>query len=232
MRTLKGLRDQLDDTVWRGEAADAFRQRIDELPPKLDKLHASYEKASQALGAYGKTLTDLQARAATAVGDAGQARRGQRAGGGGPGPRRGPLRSRRRRPRERCGGGPPTSAPRPRPDRPDPPRPPERRGHGHRRAGRGRRPRQPQHALSQPDMARRHRHGPHGAPLYRRRRRSHRHRPGRHRHRPGRRRFPLQPGGLGRARHRPQRRRPTVQLVAERFRIRALLQRVIEGDLR
>jgi len=52
-----------DESVWRGEAADAFRAKIKELPPKLEKLHRSYGTASRAMGAYGSVLDDLQPRA-------------------------------------------------------------------------------------------------------------------------------------------------------------------------
>ena len=64
-RRLRSLALNADDSVWRGEAADAFREDLGELPKKLDKLYNSYHEASEALRIYGVSLRQLQARADT-----------------------------------------------------------------------------------------------------------------------------------------------------------------------
>jgi len=60
---LRALALNADDQVWRGEAADAFREDLGELPKKLEQLHNSYHEASEALRIYGVSLRQLQARA-------------------------------------------------------------------------------------------------------------------------------------------------------------------------
>ena len=37
-RRLRAIGDQVDESIWRGEAADAFREKIGELPDKLKQL--------------------------------------------------------------------------------------------------------------------------------------------------------------------------------------------------
>jgi uncharacterized protein YukE len=69
-RALKKIQDQVDDAIWRGKSADAFRDRIEKLPEKLEKLHASYDKASTALRGYGTTLRQLKSEAGRIVGEA------------------------------------------------------------------------------------------------------------------------------------------------------------------
>lgn len=59
-----------DDSIWRGEAAEAFRSDLGELPKKLDKLHDSYQEASEALRCYGVRLRELQGEADTELGKA------------------------------------------------------------------------------------------------------------------------------------------------------------------
>ena len=61
--TLTAFATSVGSDVWRGEAAEAFRGNIDELPPKLAKLADSYARGSAAMGAYARTLRGLQARA-------------------------------------------------------------------------------------------------------------------------------------------------------------------------
>ena len=61
--TLTAFTTSVGSDVWRGQAADAFRDGIDELPPKLVKLADSYARASGAMAAYARTLGELQARA-------------------------------------------------------------------------------------------------------------------------------------------------------------------------
>ncbi len=72
--TLRRLAEAVDDSVWRGEAAEAFREKIGELPPRLAKLHESYSTASQAAGVYAGVLRGLQAQAPGLAGQAQQAR--------------------------------------------------------------------------------------------------------------------------------------------------------------
>lgn len=61
--TLHRLATSVDGTVWRGDAADAFLAELEELPPQLEKLHDSYQRASEALGVYGRVLVGLQEEA-------------------------------------------------------------------------------------------------------------------------------------------------------------------------
>src|SRR5262245_56047888 len=55
-RRLRSMALNCDDSVWRGDAADAFREDLGQLPQKLDKLHNSYHEASEALRIYGVSL--------------------------------------------------------------------------------------------------------------------------------------------------------------------------------
>ncbi len=61
---LNSLRGQVDSTIWRGEAADAFASEIGKLPSQLTKLHDSYVLASTSVSVYGRTLVELRQRAA------------------------------------------------------------------------------------------------------------------------------------------------------------------------
>lgn len=67
---LKALKDNTDESIWRGKAADAFREEIDKLPELLEKLMKSYQKASEAMTTYGNLLRELQGEAKTAAGTA------------------------------------------------------------------------------------------------------------------------------------------------------------------
>ncbi|MGH8905777.1 MAG: WXG100 family type VII secretion target [Egibacteraceae bacterium] len=60
---LNAFAASVDDSIWRGEAADAFREKIAELPPRLAKLHDSYQAASEGMGGYARALGDLQSQA-------------------------------------------------------------------------------------------------------------------------------------------------------------------------
>jgi uncharacterized protein YukE len=66
LNDLNLIRGQVDSSIWRGDAADAFADEIGKLPSQLTKLHDSYSSASLCLRAYGTTLTDLRQRAAIA----------------------------------------------------------------------------------------------------------------------------------------------------------------------
>lgn len=63
------------DGPWVGEAADAFRGKLSELPDKLERGIDAFVSASQALGVYADALRDGQAKAAHAIELAGQAER-------------------------------------------------------------------------------------------------------------------------------------------------------------
>jgi uncharacterized protein YukE len=73
-RRLNRMRDQVDDRVWKGEAAEGFKDRIGKLPNDLRKLFQSYDAASDAMATYGTTLQELQARAHAAVDETVRAR--------------------------------------------------------------------------------------------------------------------------------------------------------------
>lgn len=73
-RQLARLASGVDSSIWKGEAADAFRDKIEELPEQLAKLTDSYASASGALATYARVLADLKARAEAAVARAGAAR--------------------------------------------------------------------------------------------------------------------------------------------------------------
>ena len=68
------LKDGATDAIWRGDTADAFRDRIDKMPEHLEKLDRSYRKASQGLDAYARELRDLKADAEAALSKAGSAK--------------------------------------------------------------------------------------------------------------------------------------------------------------
>lgn len=51
------------ERIWVGPAADAFREKLGELPKQLGKLRASYSAAGDALSTYANALEDLQGRA-------------------------------------------------------------------------------------------------------------------------------------------------------------------------
>jgi uncharacterized protein YukE len=71
---LTRMRDQVDDSVWKGEAAEAFKDRVGKLPKDLRKLFLSYSAASEAMATYATTLRELQTRAHAAVQEAVRAR--------------------------------------------------------------------------------------------------------------------------------------------------------------
>ncbi len=60
---LRRFTTSVDASIWRGDAADAFRDKLGEFPPQLAKLQRSYASASEAMAGYGRTLDDLQDRA-------------------------------------------------------------------------------------------------------------------------------------------------------------------------
>jgi len=60
-------------TSWTGGAADRASLRTATLPPKLDKVVASYALAGAALRGYASSLADAQARSTTAIRAAGSA---------------------------------------------------------------------------------------------------------------------------------------------------------------
>lgn len=75
LRRLNHFGRSLDESVWRGEAADAFRAKIKALPPQLEKLYRSYGTASRSMAIYGGVLDDLQPRARSLLERAQEARR-------------------------------------------------------------------------------------------------------------------------------------------------------------
>jgi len=62
---LKRLDDGVDDAIWRGKSAVAFKESIKEAPEHLAKLHESFASAAEALHGYAGSLGDLQQRACT-----------------------------------------------------------------------------------------------------------------------------------------------------------------------
>lgn len=60
---LKSLNGGCDTSIWRGKAADAFREEIGKLPDHLKKLLDSYRAAAAAMTNYGCTLQTLQTEA-------------------------------------------------------------------------------------------------------------------------------------------------------------------------
>ena len=57
---LKALHDELGDAMWKGPAAEAIKPKLDDLPPKLDKVVASFKAAGEALATYGTKHKHLQ----------------------------------------------------------------------------------------------------------------------------------------------------------------------------
>ena len=57
----------IDASVWQGEAADAFRETMQELPPRLHVCHDAYATAAGLMVEYGRTLRGLQERARMAL---------------------------------------------------------------------------------------------------------------------------------------------------------------------
>ncbi len=72
-KRLSDLKEAVDDSIWKGEAADAFREQIGKLPGDLKRLFESYQAAADAMAEYGRTLTTLQAEAGGLVDAAEQA---------------------------------------------------------------------------------------------------------------------------------------------------------------
>lgn len=68
------LKDGATDAIWRGDTANAFRDRIDKMPEHLQGLDQSYRKASEGLDAYSSELRDLKADAQAALDKAGAAK--------------------------------------------------------------------------------------------------------------------------------------------------------------
>ncbi len=67
LAALHGMTRHADGSIWRGPAADAFGVHLAQTPGQLQQMITSYETASQAMGAFGTTLTGLQDRAASAA---------------------------------------------------------------------------------------------------------------------------------------------------------------------
>jgi uncharacterized protein YukE len=78
-RRLVSLRDGTDHSIWRGQAADSFREELGPLIRNLGRLHESYSRASEALSVYGSKLAELQGEANTVVEEAASADADQRA---------------------------------------------------------------------------------------------------------------------------------------------------------
>lgn len=62
-KRLSDLKESVDDSIWKGEAADAFKEQVGKLPGDLEKLFESYRAAADAMGEYGRTLTTLKEKA-------------------------------------------------------------------------------------------------------------------------------------------------------------------------
>lgn len=62
---LKRLDDGVDDAIWKGDSADAFKESIKKAPEHLAKLHESYASAAEALHGYAGSLVELQRQACT-----------------------------------------------------------------------------------------------------------------------------------------------------------------------
>jgi len=75
---LTALKDNTDESIWKGKAADAFREEIDKLPEHLSKLMQSYQKASEAMTTYGNLLRELQDEAKQQIEVAGTAETDER----------------------------------------------------------------------------------------------------------------------------------------------------------
>ena len=57
------MRALADGGLWRGEAADAFRHRLEDLPRDLDRAAEAYGLASRALTRFGLSLLEAQTAA-------------------------------------------------------------------------------------------------------------------------------------------------------------------------
>ncbi len=79
-RHLARLATGVDETIWRGSAADVFAEELAELPPQLEKLQRSYALAAEAMATYGRVLEDLQYQAVAALGRLEQASAEETAG--------------------------------------------------------------------------------------------------------------------------------------------------------
>jgi hypothetical protein len=63
-RDLAGLKDQVSDAVWRGPAAQEFKDKISgDFLGQLDKLDASYQDAADGFSAYLAAVSDIKDRA-------------------------------------------------------------------------------------------------------------------------------------------------------------------------
>ncbi|MGH9042030.1 MAG: WXG100 family type VII secretion target [Acidimicrobiia bacterium] len=71
---LSALKEAVDDSIWKGVAADAFREQIDKLPGDLKRLFESYGAAADAMAEYGQALRTLQTEATGLVEGAERAR--------------------------------------------------------------------------------------------------------------------------------------------------------------
>jgi uncharacterized protein YukE len=69
-KRLSSLKDSVDDSIWKGDAADAFKEQIGKLPGDLQKLFESYEAAADAMAEYGRKLTTFQTDAGKLLDDA------------------------------------------------------------------------------------------------------------------------------------------------------------------
>ena len=72
---LDRFKSGVNDSIWRGESAQAFRENIGKLPPRLAKLHDSYATAAEGMGGYGRALRRLQDEARAVLGEARSAQR-------------------------------------------------------------------------------------------------------------------------------------------------------------
>jgi uncharacterized protein YukE len=57
----------LEERTWVGEAAEAFRSGLDELPQRLERASSSFAEAASALRAYAAVLAEAKERAAVAL---------------------------------------------------------------------------------------------------------------------------------------------------------------------
>jgi hypothetical protein len=64
LSALHGMAGHADGSIWRGPAADAFGVHLAQTPGQLQQMVTSYETASQAMGAFGTSLSGLQEQAA------------------------------------------------------------------------------------------------------------------------------------------------------------------------
>ena len=62
-KRLSDLKESVDDSIWKGQAAIAFKEQIGKLPGDLEKLFNSYQVAADAMAEYGRTLTCLKKEA-------------------------------------------------------------------------------------------------------------------------------------------------------------------------